>query len=181
MVTWLESIRAAVKEGLSIHWKTFSLDQQNSTEAPDFKMWEHRDYPSRGVPALAAAKAAKNQGEELFLRFHLATYKAKHDRNRDIADRKVLRDIAKDAGLDVARFEKDMEKKKTWRAVGKDHMESRKKYEVFGVPTLVFNDRNPVFVKLKSLPKSQEARISLFEFIEDMGAKRPYLLELKRP
>jgi hypothetical protein len=60
-------------------------------------------------------------------------------------------------------------------------MESRKKHEVFGVPTLVFGDKQPVFVKLKSLPKSKAERISLFEFIEDMGAKRPYVLELKRP
>ena len=60
-------------------WNTFSLDQQNSEKGPDFMMWEHPDYPSQGVRALVAAKAAKNQGELLFLRFHLATFKARHD------------------------------------------------------------------------------------------------------
>ena len=181
MATWLEGIKSEVAEGLSIQWKAFSLDQQNSEESPDFMMWEHRDYPSRGVPALVAAKAAKNQGEPLFLGFHLATFEARHDEGKDIADRKVLRDIAKYAGLDPVRFEQDMAREETWQAVGEDHMESKRKCGVFGVPTLVFGQGQAVFVKLDSIPESKEERVSLFELIYGMGAKRPYLLELKRP
>jgi predicted DsbA family dithiol-disulfide isomerase len=181
VVTWLESIKSEVAGGLSIQWKAFSLDQQNSEESPDFMMWEHPDYPSRGIPALVAAKAAENQGEPLFLRFHLATFEAKHDEGKDIADRKVLRDIAKYKGLDTVRFKQDMAREETWQAVGEDHMESKRKYDVFGVPTLVFGQGKAVFVKLGSIPESREERISLFELICGMGAKRPYLLELKRP
>ncbi|MEE8299967.1 MAG: DsbA family selenoprotein, partial [Desulfatiglandales bacterium] len=70
----MESIKKEVAEDLSIQWKTFSLDQQNSEKGPDFMMWEHPEYPSRSVPALVAAKAAKNQGGPSFLRFHLATF-----------------------------------------------------------------------------------------------------------
>lgn len=177
----MESVKTEVDGGLSIDWKTFSLDQQNSQEGPDFMMWEHRDYPSRGVPALVAAKAAKNQGEEAFFRFHLAAYKTKHDDGKDIADRSVLVDTARDADLDLVRFKEDMDKDETWQALGKDHMEAREKYDVFGVPTLIFENGEGVFVKLESLPESKEERISLFAFISDMARKKPYLLELKRP
>ncbi len=181
MVTWLESIKTEVDGGILIDWKTFSLDQQNSQEGPDFRMWEHRDYASRGVRALVAAKAAKNQGEEAFFRFHLAAFEAKHDEGKDIAHGNTLVDTARDAGLDLVRFEEDMDKEETWQAVGKDHMEARERYDVFGVPTLVFGEGQAVFVKLESLPKSKEDWVSLFEFISDMAVKRPYLLELKRP
>jgi len=177
----LESIKTEVADGFSIQWKTFSLDQQNSEKGSDFMMWEHPDYSSRGLPALVAAKAAENQGEPLFLRFHLATFEARHDEGKDIADRKVLRGIVEYAGLDPVRFEQDIAREETWHAVGEDHMESKRKYGVFGVPTLVFGQEQVVFVKLGPIPESKEERISLFELIYGMGVKRPYLLELKRP
>ncbi len=177
----MESIKTEVADGLSIQWKTFSLDQQNSEKGPDFMMWEHPDYSSRGIPALVAAKAAENQGEPLFLRFHLATFEARHHEGKDIADRKVLIGIVEYAGLDPVRFEQDIAREETWHAVGEDHMESKRKYGVFGVPTLVFGQEQVVFVKLGPIPESKEERISLFELIYGMGVKRPYLLELKRP
>jgi predicted DsbA family dithiol-disulfide isomerase len=177
----LESIKTEFDGGLSIQWKTFSLDQQNSEESPDFMMWEHPDHPTQGVPALVAAKAAENQGDASFLRFHLAAFQARHDEGEDIADRGVLSNIAKEAHLDSVQFERDMDKRETWQAMGEDHLESKRKYEVFGVPTLVFGQGQAVFVKLESIPESREERISLFELISDMAEKKPYLRELKRP
>ncbi len=93
----------------------------------------------------------------------------------------MLVDTARDADLDLVRFKEDMDKEETWQALGKDHMEAREKYDVFGVPTLIFENGEGVFVKLESLPESKEERISLFGFISDMARKKPYLLELKRP
>ena len=181
MVTWRETIGLVVPGGLSIQWKAFSLEQTNSKESPDFRIWEHPEYPSKGVRALVASKCAVNQGDERFLRFHLATFTAKHDQNLDIADLGVLKRIAKDAGLDVTRFEKDMTREENWLAVGSDYMESREKYGVFGVPTLVFPEGEAVFVKLEAIPESQEERLSLFRLIFEMGDRMPYLRELKRP
>lgn len=181
MVTWLESIRAEVGGGLTIQWKTFSLEQQNNQEGADFRLWEHQDYPSRGVLALVASKAALNQGDSSLLKFHMATFEALHDEGDDIADRKVLKEIAKNVGLDPEQFEQDMERDETWKAVGEDHTESKRKYNVFGVPTLIFGEKQAVYVKLKSIPESKEDRKSLFNMIYQMGTERPYLLELKRP
>ena len=99
----------------------------------------------------------------------------------DISDMSLLKEVARDVGLDLARFENEITQEKTWQAVGKDHTESREKYGVFGVPTLVFGEGKPVFVKLQSIPESQKERLALFELVYRMGAKMPYLLELKRP
>jgi predicted DsbA family dithiol-disulfide isomerase len=170
-----------VEGGISVQWKTFSLEQQNSKEGPDFMLWENPDYPSQGFMALVAAKAAINQGQPSFLKFHRATFKARHEEGKDIGDLEVLKEIALKTDLDLARFERDVARDETWQAAGEDHTESRKKYNVFGVPTLVFEQGKPVYVKLQSIPESREERLSLFELIADMGAERPYLLELKRP
>ena len=88
-------------------------------------MWAHPEYPSQGIPALVAAKAAKNQGEPAFMRYHLAAFDARHEEGKDISDREILRDIAKTTGLDLVEFEQDMESDKTWQAVGEDHTESK--------------------------------------------------------
>jgi hypothetical protein len=93
----------------------------------------------------------------------------------------VLKEVAGTAGLDLTRFEEDITREETWQAVGKDHTESRKRYNVFGVPTLVFAKEKAVFVKLQSIPHLQGEKIGLFELISNMGAGMPYLLELKRP
>lgn len=178
----MESIKNTVEGGrLAIRWKTFSLEQINSTEDPDFRIWENPKYPSKGVLALVASKAAKNQGDEPFLKFHRATFETMHDKTMDISDMSLLKEVARDVGLDLARFENEITQEKTWQAVGKDHTESREKYGVFGVPTLVFGEGKPVFVKLQSIPESQKERLALFELVYRMGAKMPYLLELKRP
>jgi 2-hydroxychromene-2-carboxylate isomerase len=174
------SIKAEIPGSLAIRWKTFSLDQQKSKKGPDFMMWAHPDYPSQGIPALVAAKAAKNQGEPAFMRYHLAAFEARHEKGNDIADREVLRAIATTARLDLVEFEQDMANDKTWQAVGEDHTESKSEYGVFGVPTMAFGKGQAVFVKLSAIPESKEERISLFELIFNMGVKRPYLHELKR-
>lgn len=181
MVAWFESIKTEVDGGLTIQWKAFSLEQQNNQEGTDFRIWEQQDYPSHGVQALVASKAALNQGDSSFLKFHIATFEAMHDEGEDIANGKVLRDIAKNAGLDLEQFDQDMKRDETWQAVGEDHTESKRKYNVFGVPTLIFGQEQAVYVKLESIPESREERESLFNMISRMGTERPYLLELKRP
>ena len=177
----MESIKTEVDGGLTIKWKTFSLEQQNNRKGANFRIWEQQDYPSRGVLALVASKAALNQGDSSFLKFHTATFEALHDEGEDIGDRKVLRDIAKNIGLDLGQFDQDMKIEETWQAVGEDHTESKTKYNVFGVPTLVFGQGQVVYARLKSIPESNEERVSLFDMIYHMGIERPYLLELKRP
>ena len=181
MVTWLQSIKAKVDGDLTIQWKTFSLEQQNNRENAAFKIWEKRDYPSRGVLALVASKAALKQGDLCFLKFHMATFEALHDEGEDIADGKVLREIVKNVGLDLEQFDQDMKRDETWMAVGEDHMESKRKYNVFGVPTLILGQGKAVYVKLQSIPESKEEQVSLFNMIYHTGIERPYLLELKRP
>jgi predicted DsbA family dithiol-disulfide isomerase len=179
MAFFLEGIKK--ESGVIIDWKAFSLEQQNSNKGPEFRIWEHPDLPSYGLLALAASKAAKNQGEDLFVKFHLSVFEARHKDRIDISDHEELFEIAGKSGLDLTLFEEDIMKSETFMAVGKDHEEARTCYNVFGVPTLVFEGNKAAYVKLESIPKSKEEQISLFELLSEITADRPYLLEIKRP
>ena len=128
-----------------------------------------------------AAKAALNQGEEAFLRFHLATFSAKHRLGKNIGKLDVLKEIAIESGLDTEAFERDLTTEKTFEAVGKDHTEAIKKYNLFGVPTLIFDNKKPVYIKINAIPDSEEERIALFDTIYHMAVNQPYLQEVKRP
>ncbi|MBU4318723.1 MAG: DsbA family protein [Proteobacteria bacterium] len=181
MALLLNSIKTIQGKDFSIQWKAFSIEQQNSSKGPDYKLWEHPEAPSKGLKALAASKAAENQGEDVFLALHDELFKAGWKRKENIADDAVLLSVAESAGLEMDRFKKEMKNSAVWNAVGKDHREARDKHNIFGVPTLVFQKGRPVYVKLTDLPPSDSERLSLFELIRDMAEDRPYLMELKRP
>jgi predicted DsbA family dithiol-disulfide isomerase len=181
LASLLSMLAQSGKLDMNICWKAFSLEQNNSTRGADFKYWEHSEAPSRGVRALAAAKAAANQGQAAFLIFHYALFDARHRQGKNIGDPGILMEIAEKAGLQVNRLNRDMADPACWQAVGKDHEDARENHNVFGVPTLIFPKGRPVYIKLSALPASLDEQLSLFHMIKNMAEDRPYLLELKRP
>ena len=104
---WLDTVGAALGDRLQVNWRYFPLEQVNSDEGPDWKLWEQpADYKSRGRGAFHGAIAARNQGEEAFRRFHLALLHLKHVEGKEHSQRATLLEAAEKAGLDLARFER---------------------------------------------------------------------------
>jgi 2-hydroxychromene-2-carboxylate isomerase len=91
-----------------------------------------------------------------------------------------LQEIAQEAHLDVERFMEDLGSDTSRQWVGDDHREAVEKYEIFGVPTLVFEEKWPFFLKLGRLPDSKAENVSFFKEIKEVIERRPYLLEMKR-
>ena len=120
------------------------------------------------------------QGDLLFDPFHLLLYKAFHEKKRDTTRDEVLQEIAQEAHLDMQRFMEDLRSAASRQWVGEDHGEAVEKYQVFGVPTLVFEEQWPFFLKLGSLPDSAEENVTFFKEIKGLIVGRPYLLEMKR-
>lgn len=114
---------------------------------------------SRAFLAAASAVAANNQGK--FWPMHDAMFAHHDDLNRD-----TFIKLAKDMGLDVARFEKDLDSEETKRAVEKD-VEDGDKAGVQGTPTIFINGQRyngaislqylkPIFDEaIKQAPKMQ--------------------------
>jgi protein-disulfide isomerase-like protein with CxxC motif len=173
-------VKETLGDEIDIQWKCFSLEQDHSTKGEDFKLWDHPEIASRSLKALQAAKCAQTQGNLLFDPFHLLLYEAFHKNKRDTTRDDVLQEIAQEARLDVQRFMEDLSSAASRQWVGEDHREAVEKYQAFGVPTLVFEEKWPFFLKLGTLPDSAEENVTFFKEIKEAIVGRPYLLEMKR-
>ncbi|CAA9560189.1 MAG: hypothetical protein AVDCRST_MAG19-1737 [uncultured Thermomicrobiales bacterium] len=168
-------------ERLRVNWRFFPLEQVNSAEGPEWKLWEQPDsHRSRGRPAFQAAIAARRQGDAAFERFHFALLRARHEENKDHGRRKVLLEVAEQVGLDRERFERDLDDRSLLPQIGEDYEQGRNVVGAFGTPTFVFPNGEAAYLKLLPPPPPSET-MSVFEQFVSLGRERPYVLELKRP
>lgn len=166
---------------LTINWKYFSLEQVNSQQGDQWKIWEQpEDYPSRGLRAFWAAEAARRQGETAFSCFHIALLRARHEQRRDIADMNTLIEVAESADLEMTQFQKDLSDRQLLARLAEDHTFAVETLGVFGTPTLVFPERQAVFLKISPLPSPEEC-LSVFTELRQLAERRQYIQEVKRP
>jgi len=173
-----------VKEGmgtkLAINWRYFSLEQANSKQGPEWKIWEQpEDYPSRGLRAFQAAEAARHQGEAAFDSFHSALLKARHAQRRDIADMNTLIEVAESVDLEMTQFQEDLGNRRLLAKLAEDHTFAVETLGVFGTPTLVFPENQAIFLKMS--PPSTEESFSVFTELRQIAERRRYIREVKRP
>jgi len=164
---------------LTINWRYFSLEQVNTQQGSEWKIWEQsEDYSSRGLRAFQAAEAARRQGKSSFDSFHITLLKARHEQHKDIVDVDILNQIAKSVNLDMAQFQKDFSDHKLLAKLAEDYTFAVEVFGIFGTPTLVFPESKAVFLKMSSpLP---EDSLSLFNDVRTLAEHRQYIQEIKR-
>lgn len=105
-----------------------------------FSPWMSGPYPTWGMPALKAGKAAALQGKEKWRSFHLAVMKAFYTDGRDISKDAVLEEIGNEAGLIMDQFLAAC-RDRTWEDLV--YKETRRAQGVFGIrsiPAVVVED-----------------------------------------
>ena len=168
-------------DALKINWRFFPLEQVNSKEGEDLKLWEQPDdYQSRSMEGFRASLAAQQQGEELFDRFHQLWFRARHGDYRVNGRRPSVVDVAREAGLDVERFEKDLTDRSLLSKIGDDYQVGRKTLGVFGTPTIVFEGGEAAYLKLNPKPSGDEVIATWNDLVETV-VDRPFIHEIKRP
>ena len=173
-------VKESVGPKLTINWRYFSLEQANSQQGGQWKIWEQpEDYPSRGLHAFRAAEAARRQGEAAFDCFHPTLLRARHEQQRDIANIKTLIEVAKSAGLDMSQFQRDLDDRQLLIQLAEDHTFAVKTLGVFGTPTLVFPEEQAIFLKMS--PPSPEECLSVFRELRQLAEQRRNIQEIKRP
>jgi predicted DsbA family dithiol-disulfide isomerase len=178
---WIDSVKAVLGDRLQVRWRYFPLEQVNSVEGPEWKLWEQpADYKSRGRDAFHGAIAARNQGEEAFERFHLALLHAKHVDGKEHSQRETLLEAASAANLDLARFELDLDDRSLLAKIGPDYDEARERHGVFGTPTFVFPDGASAYIKMRPAAPTEDA-VTVFEDFVEVVQGRRYIAEIKRP
>ncbi len=155
----------------------------NSTEGPDWKLWEQPEgYRSKGLAAFRASLAARHQGDEAFQRFHFALLEAKHAGGKDHGKRETLLKVAQQAGLDMEKFEQDLADRSDLASIGEDYTAGKGELGVFGTPTFVFTNDQAAYLKInpRSIPTGDDA-VTFFERFVDIARDQPDVMEIKRP
>ncbi len=131
-----EDPTAAFNEYRRAHWARANAYEPEARFVP----WRgDARFPTWGVPSLVGSKAAERQGR--FDAFHMACFKAMFTDSRDLSDPEVLVEVAREAGLDAARFAADMADPALPRAVLADHREAVERYGVRAIPTVLIGER----------------------------------------
>lgn len=178
---WLQRVKAGIGSKLTINWKYFSLEQVNSQQGPQWKIWEQPEsYSSRGLNTFRAAEAARRQGEAIFSSFHIALLRAKHEQGQDIADMNTLTEVAENVDLEMAQFQKDYGDRRLLAKLAEDHTFAVETLGIFGTPTLVFPEGQAIFLKMSSPPPPEES-LSIFAELRYLAERRRYIQEIKRP
>ena len=105
-----------------------------------------------GVLAGLAGIVVRERQPERFLDAHLALFGARHDQGVDLRDSKQLAQALDAAGLDGAEIVKEAGNGWPTELAKSEHDEALQRWEVFGVPTFIANDK-AVFVRLMSRPE----------------------------
>ncbi len=167
-------------DNLEVEWRYFSLEQINSNEGDDWKIWEQpSNYPMRSRWAFRGAEAARKQGKSAFEQFHINLLTARHVDRKELATQDTVFEAAEAAGLDMEQFKKDFEAA-TIDQVGVDHEEGVSKFGIFGTPTIVINGEHAGYLKLRPIPEGDELNRT-WEQVKDLIAGRPEIGEIKRP
>ncbi|MEY3989521.1 MAG: hypothetical protein RI985_602 [Chloroflexota bacterium] len=185
---WLDLV-VAQRPSVSITWRYFSLEQVNAPADANWYVWDQPDdYTGlregwssyRGLHAFWAAEAVRRQGEAQFNQFRSALYDARHERKVDVASRDAVAEVAATCGIDMAQYQRDVRDRSLLEVLKRDHEYAKATYDCFGVPTLCFDDKNAVYVKLSEIVTAENV-LPLFDDVAYTFVKRPYVAELKRP
>lgn len=178
---WLRDVQRQSPDPITIRWRYFPLEQVNSKEGPEWKLWEQPDsYESRGLLAFRAAAAARQQGDDAFTRLLYAVLAARHEANRDLAQPDVLIEAARASELDLLRFERDLNDRSLLESIGSDYTEGRQQHDVFGTPTFVFPEGAAAYLKVLPPPPAAAA-LDFFDEFLTLVRDRPFVHEIKRP
>ncbi len=181
---WLDRVAKEASYDVNRTWKSFLLEQMNhpKSRADDWSAWEDPSFDSRDLPPHEAAHSVrKREGPEAFEPYHRELFRTHHDRDRDITRIETLTSIAENLNLNEQELRDDLENQTFREDVGAEHQEGAEEYGVFGVPTLLFDGTQPLFIKLEGGDWEGSDDLELFESIYDTAATNPHLLTLKKP
>jgi predicted DsbA family dithiol-disulfide isomerase len=98
------------------------------------------DWPTTTLPAFEAAWCAFHQGEAIGREFDLRIRRAFFAEGRNIGQREVMLDLAREAGLDTDYFTRYFNNGEARAAILEEGRLGKDVYSVRGTPTIMLND-----------------------------------------
>lgn len=178
---WLRDVARLRDAPMTIHWRFFPLEQVNSVNGPEWKLWEQPEgFRSKGLPAFQGALAARRQGDAAFDAYHRAMLTLRHEEGKDHGKRATVLEAATRAQLDLAVFERDLGDRSLLATIGEDYQRGREQFGIFGTPTFVFPNDESAYLRMLP-PAPEEDAVAFFEEFARIARGRPYIHEIKRP
>ena len=106
-----------------------------------YRMWDKDEFPRWSMPGLEAGVAAQRQGEEAFHRFHANLFRSFFLESQSLIDKDNLLAVARQSGLDVNMFQRDIEDPTLREAVRQQCEEATDTYLISAVPTVIIGGK----------------------------------------
>ena len=152
-------------ERSTVEIRPYSLDCEPDG---DCNPWD-RTTPSWSVELLALHELARETSREAEECFVDAAFAAVHDSGADLSSMEGWLEIGAEAGLDLDRYSSDSDR---WHAeVGLWHSEGEDELGVTGVPTVVFDDDEALFVVLEHAVDDVESARRLLDDLADIAGQ----------
>jgi hypothetical protein len=174
-----EHVVAALADGAGwrVTFVPFSLSQVHVPEG-GMPVWDD-PAKAKDLLALAAGVVARDQYPDRFLEAHLALFTARHDDALDLRIPEVVAGVLDGVGVPGDKVLAEVESGAPVQEIRRAHEEAVSRWQVFGVPTFVIDDR-AAFVRLMSRPDGDAALArSTVEGVVDLFDSMPELNELK--
>lgn len=145
-------------------FRPFSLDQVHVEEG-GVPVWARPpDQRGTGVLALEWGIAVRDAFSAHFVDFHLATFAARHDHGRPLADPQVLQTTAAGVGLDPEAVAAEVASGRPLTTLAREHTEAVDRWSAFGVPTFISADA-AVFIRFMDRGRTDdlERALALFD------------------
>ncbi|MCA9834619.1 MAG: DsbA family protein [Thermomicrobiales bacterium] len=177
---WLFDLQKELGDDLEITWRYFSIEQVNKAEdAPN--VWEHpNDGSSSTMRAFQGAHAAGKQGADKYLAYMAALYNQRHINKRNLGTQQILEETAVQVGLDLDQFREDLKSDEVFEIFKNDHTEAVEKYGIFGVPTILFENGQSAYLRIK-IGEPPVDPVAFWDEFVAIVRDRPTILEIKRP
>jgi len=133
--------RPTPRPGLEAEWWPVALHDARAL----FKPYSADTYPDCTLPAFEAAVCASAQGYEQGLRYDLALREAFFGRSLDISRRDVLVRLAGETGLNLIRFERDLNASGVAERVRAEYEEGAAFLAPQGSPSFVLPNGKQIF------------------------------------
>lgn len=169
---WLESIQAS-EPSLSTYWATFSLKELNRQPGALPAFDDPDQARELSLFALALAQAARF-GD--FSQYHQRAFELFH--GRQTPNEEALLHIARGAGVNVEAFREDYPR---WlEEAAREHRNGAAKWKIRGTPTLVFDNRSAVMLRLAEARLSEDHAWQIWRHVSSLAMDDPELLTFRR-
>jgi len=176
---WILNVADTGALDLDIEFKTFSLENINLPEdASADELWSTA-AERRGLYPAAAGKWIQTNAPESTVAYWKAMFDARHVEHEKIGEPDVTAKVLSAVDLDGPSIVSEISGDPKWlEAARADHDEANE-LGIFGVPTFVFPDSAPAFVRLLEITEGDRAA-AIFRDVK-ASATNPTIHELKRP